>query len=192
MPLLETRLLHPEIRLEEIDGIVLTSKQAVRALQAIAPEWSRLPALCVGRSTAAAAAAAGAEVLQIADGYGDDLYDLIRKHSAAFRWLYARPKSVASDFAQRLRDEGVNLRECIVYETVCAPKPTTPPLPPDAVLIFTSPSGYECFSRRFSLRPEQAVVAIGRTTRKAIPREHTVFVAEQPSVAACIALAKML
>lgn len=192
LPLQKIRLLHPDIHLEKYDAVFFTSKQSIAAMQSIAPEWKRLPVLCVGEATAAKAVAAGAEVLAVADGYGRELYDLVRQRYASLRWLYPRPERVASDFASRLADEGIAIDEAVVYRTECDPDAQTPVVAENAVLIFTSPSAYACFMAHYALQPTHAVVAIGKTTRKAIERASGVCIAETPSVTACIKLAKTL
>lgn len=191
LPLLRTVWRDPDLKLTEADGIILTSKNGIEALERIAPEWKKLPVICVGKATRARAEAAGAEILAAADGYGDALYTLILERFADKKWLYARPKVVASDFASRLRDAGVAVAEAVVYETVCGADDIDMGIDDNGVLIFTSPSALHCFTRHFTLLPSHTVVAIGRTTRKALSG-HTVHLAAEPTVNSCITLAKQL
>jgi len=191
LPLLETRWLRPPVDLARYDGIILTSKNAIEALERIAPAWKALPVVCVGKATERRAAETGATVLAACGGYGDELYDLIRTGYKEKRWLYARPKAVASDFASRLRGEGIAVEETVVYETVCRADTLTENVDDDAVLIFTSPSAVHCFLSRFALTPAHTVVVIGRTTGKSLPRT-PVHIAPEPTLASCISLAKQL
>ncbi|WP_345985786.1 uroporphyrinogen-III synthase [Sulfurimonas sp. HSL-1656] len=191
LPILETEWLQPKVDLSRIDGIIFTSKNGVDALEKIAPEWKTLPVLCVGKGTQQRAVALGGTVAETVKGYGEMLYDLIRERFARSRWLYARPKTVASDFASRLRSEGIAVEEAVVYETVCRADKLDVSIPDDCVLIFTSPSALACFQSRFSLTPAQTLVAIGRTTQSSLPGR-TVHIAPEPTVASCITLAKQL
>lgn len=191
LPLLSTVWLTPDMDLSQTQGIILTSKNGIEALERIAPEWKKLPVVCVGKATQTRAEAAGAKILAAADGYGNELYTLILERFADKKWLYARPKVVASDFANRLNQAGVAVTEAIVYETVCTADDIDTRIDDDAVLIFTSPSALHCFTRHFTLLPSHAVVAIGRTTRKAL-NGHTVHLAAEPTVHSCITLAKQL
>ncbi|MHC3993494.1 uroporphyrinogen-III synthase [Thiomicrolovo sp. ZZH C-3] len=191
LPILETAWLQPEVDLSRIDGIIFTSKNGVDALEQIAPEWKSVPVLCVGRGTQQRVEALGGTVAGTVKGYGEMLYALIRERFPRFRWLYARPRVVASDFASRLREEGIAVEEAVVYETLCRADSVEVTIPDDSVLIFTSPSALQCFQRRFTLTQTHTVVAIGRTTEKSLPGRK-VHLASEPTVAACVALAKQL
>lgn len=188
LPVLTTAYLTPGLSLASYDGIILTSKQGVAALREGFEGWQRLPLLCVGRATQKAAEAAGGRVLACADGYGEGIVSLMDARLRAMRWLYARPAVVASDFAERLRAEGVAVEEAVVYETRCNDDalPTAPEA--DAVLIFTSPSAVACYERRFVIEEGQSLVAIGTTTLGALGGR-AARVAPEPTLAACVALA---
>ena len=192
LPLLKTVFAHPKIDLDRYEGIILTSKQGVEAMEAIDPQWKSLPVLCVGKATQKHAEALGANVLERSDGYGAGLYDIVMQRYTDKHWLYARPKVVASDFAERLRQKGVRIDEAVVYETVCDAANNDTAIPDDAILIFTSPSALHCFTSRYDIAPSHDLVVIGKTTAKAIDERQRVHLAAEPSVAACIALAKQL
>lgn len=191
LPILSTRWLSPKVDLGASEGVIFTSKTGVDALERLAPDWKQLPVLCVGKATRIRAEALGAKIEGTADGYGDELYTMILKHFSRRRWLYARPKVVASDFADRLRAEGVIVEDAIVYETVCCADAVPISVEDDAVLIFTSPSALHCYETRHAIQPGQSVVAIGRTTAKSLPGR-PVHLADEPTVAACITMAKQL
>ncbi len=192
LSLLKTRFLETDLPLDNHDGLILTSKQAVEAVERIDPAWKKLPVLCVGKATQKKAEALGAVVLERSDGYGAGLYDIVKKRYAARKWLYARPKVVASDFARRLRDDNISVDETVVYETVCDARNTAAEIPADAVLVFTSPSALKCFRSRFELKNSHSLVVIGKTTAAAIGEHPDVHLADEPGVAACIALAKKI
>ena len=191
LPLLGTAWLRPVLDLSQYDGIILTSKNGVDALERIDPAWKELPVLCVGKATRQRAAALGAVVLDTADGYGDGVGELLLTRYRTMRWLYARPKVVASDFAVKARANGVRLEEVVVYETVCRAEEIDTEAARDAVLIFTSPSAAKCYLTRFALRDTQTIVVIGHTTATAL-EGCPVHCASEPTVAACVALAKKL
>jgi uroporphyrinogen-III synthase len=192
LPLLRTTYFDTPLPLEAYDGLILTSKQAVEAVERIDPAWKKLPVLCVGKATQRRAEALGATVLERSDGYGAGLYDIVKARHADRRWLYARPKVVASDFAERLRADGIDIGEAIVYETGCAPETPEIVLPSDAILIFTSPSSLKCFQQHFRIEKTHDVVVIGRTTAAALERHPRIHLASEPGVAACVTLAKTL
>lgn len=191
LPMLQTHWLHPDADLTAVNGIIFTSKNGVEAMERIDPAWKTLPLVCVGTATSRYARTLGAEHIETGDGYGAGLTQRLRAHPHGFRWLYARPKVVASDFAAQLRREGFLIDEAVVYETVCAPGDDNAVPAAPAVLIFTSPSALACFRSRYALQPGHTVVVIGKTTRNSIP-DHPVYVASEPTVSACVALAKKL
>lgn len=191
LPLLRTHWHNPSLDLARHDSIVVTSKSGVDALERIDPAWKQLHLLCVGSATSRRAQQVGAVVAATADGYGDTLFEMIMAQGRGRHWLYARPKVVASDFAQRLRDEGIAMDEAVVYETRCVQPPEPVTLAKNGVLIFTSPSALHCFEKYFELCDTHTLVAIGTTTHKALGNRETHLAAE-PSVSACITLAKAL
>jgi uroporphyrinogen-III synthase len=191
LPMLATKWRHPKIDLTRYGGIILTSKNGVEALERIDPAWKSLPVLCVGKATQRRAEELGCNIMAVSNGYGNGFYDIIRTRYADKRWLYARPRIVASDFAQRLREDGVTVEEAVVYETVCRSEQLDTEIAKDAVLIFTSPSAVACFRSRFDYHPAQAIVVIGHTTGKSVT-DRPVHVAQEPTVASCITLAKQL
>lgn len=191
LPLLQTRWLAPPIDLHGYEGIIFTSKNGVEALERIAPEWKALDTVCVGKATALAVTRYGGNVIATAGGYGDDIAAIITQRFADRRWLYARPKKTASDFAAQLRGIGITLDETIVYETVCADETPLFTPPDNAVIIFTSPSALHCFKSYFTLKASHALVVIGRTT-KAAAEGYRVHLAPEPTLDACVALARQL
>lgn len=192
VPILNTTFLQPTIDFDAYDAIVLTSKQAVTALEKISTEWRHLPTLSVGAKTEESVLDAGGTLLDKGNGYGDSLDAIIVKKYASLRWLYPRPKVVASNFKGRVREAGVVMDDIIVYETSCNRACREIVLPDDAILIFTSPFTIQCYLELFAFKPTHRVIAIGTTTAKALPKEVQYRLPEVPYVDACVALAKQL
>ena len=192
IPILATRFFQPEIDFSAYDAIVLTSKQAVTALEKISSEWRVLPALCVASKTADAVEKAGGKLLEAGDGYGDSLVDIIIDNYASYRWLYPRPTVVASDFKERVSQAGVRMDDIIVYETYCNQACRDIKLPEDAILVFTSPSAITCFMKFFNFKPGYRVVVIGKTTAKALPKNIKYQMPDLPTVDASVLLAEKL
>ncbi len=192
VPILNTLFLQPKIDFSNYDAIVLTSKQAVTALENISPDWKKIPALSIASKTEAMVRDAGGLLLEKGDGYGDSLDDIIAKKYAAYRWLYPRPKVVASNFKERVKEGGVDIDDVVVYETSCNETCQNIDLPDDATLIFTSPFTIECFLKFYTFKSSYKVVAIGKTTAKALPKEVTYVMPKTPKVDACVTLAQQL
>jgi len=192
IPILNTLFLQPTINFDDYDAIVLTSKQAVTALENISPKWRDIPALSIASKTEEMVRSSGGTLLDRGNGYGDSLDDIIVKKYASFRWLYPRPKIVASNFKERVKERGIVMDDVIVYETSCNQVCKDIKLPDDAILIFTSPFTIECFLELYTFKVSYQVVAIGTTTAKALPAEVKYVMPDTPNVEACVALAKQL
>ncbi|MEA2110457.1 MAG: uroporphyrinogen-III synthase [Campylobacterota bacterium] len=192
VPVLLTEFLKPEINYDNYDAIVLTSKQAVIALENINHEWIKLPVLTIANFTANQAREAGATVLEHGTGYGDSLAEIIINGYPDKRWLYPRPVVVASDFAQKVQGAGVSMDGAVVYKTTCNSEVASLKLEDDAILIFTSPLTIECFLKQHEFKITQKVIAIGKTTATALPKEIDSLMPKETSVQGCVDLAKSL
>lgn len=192
IPVLETHFLQPHIDYSRYDAIVLTSKQAVTALEKISPEWKTLPVLTVAAKTAEMVRNAKGRLLETGEGYGDSLSEIIIHKYGSYRWLYPRPNIVASDFKDRVANAGVIIDDHVVYETICNKACQKLNLPDDAVLVFTSPMTIVCFLKFFTFKAGHKVVVIGKTTAKALPRHLKYCMPEEPSVEASVQLAQTL
>ena len=190
IPILNTLFLQPKINFNNYDAIVLTSKQAVTALEQISPEWKKVPALSIASKTEAMVRDAGGLLLERGDGYGDSLDEIIVNKYATYRWLYPRPKIVASNFKDRVKERGVAIDDVVVYETSCNDACQNIDLPDDATLIFTSPFTIECFLKFYTFKSSYKVVAIGKTTARALPKEVDYVMPTTPNVDACVTSAK--
>ncbi len=192
VPVLNTLFLQPAINFDDYDAIVLTSKQAVTALEKISPKWREIPALSIASKTEEMVRSAGGRLLDRGNGYGDSLDDIIVRKYSSLRWLYPRPKVVASNFKERVKERGIVMDDVIVYETSCNQTCRDIELPDDAILIFTSPFTIECFLELYEFKASYQVVAIGTTTAKALPEEVKYLMPDTPNVDACVALAEQL
>ncbi len=192
VPVLATEFFQPEIDFSRYDAIVLTSKQAVTALDKISNAWTEIPALTIADLTAAMAQKSGATVMEKGNGYGDSLADIIINGYPDKKWLYPRPEVVASDFVEKVRRAGVILEDAIVYKTSCNAEAGNIDLEDNAVLIFTSPFTIDCFLQFYEFRTTHKVVAIGKTTNAALPESVKAVMPETPSVDNCVTLARQL
>ena len=184
---LKITFLKPLIDFSEYDYLILTSKQAVKALKEYPEtEYKAKPALCISKATAKSFDSLGAKVLDIAGGYGDDLSQLIQEYPKETKWLYLRAKEIASDFAQASRDKGYLIDEVVVYESSCSNKIKNIFLKDDSYLIFTSPSSIKCFLKYHQFKESNTVVVIGKTTALALPKNIKSFIADEPTIESCL------
>jgi uroporphyrinogen-III synthase len=190
IPILTISFLKPVIDFTRYDGIILTSKQAVLALEDYTIDWGRLQCICVSEGTADAAREAGASHVAVGDGYGTSLLALLKSKGRSQRWLYLRPKVIATEWVEAARTEGIWIDEAIVYETTCNKEARGISIASNAILVFTSPSSIACFCASYSILPTHSIVAIGKTTRDAFSNAKEVLVSPKTSVASAVELAQ--
>ncbi len=109
-PILEISCTGEVPELARYSGVILTSASAVTC----APPLAGHPAHCVGARTAAAAAAAGAEVVTVAL----DADELTRRISGPGPLVHLRGEHARGFVAQRLARAGIETDEVIIYRQV--------------------------------------------------------------------------
>lgn len=188
VPILSIHFFTPDIDFSRYCGIIVTSKQAAVALKSYSPDWNGLKVLCVGESTAGVIKELGANHIEIAGGYGMSILEMLLPHQG--KWLYLRPKMIASSWPARARELGIEVEEVIIYETTCNDDMEEIKIAKNGVLIFTSPSGIECFCKRTDILPTHDVVVIGTTTQKALPSGIKSILSLETSVISCVEKAR--
>ncbi len=187
---LHVKFLKIKIDFDRYDYLIITSKQAVAALEAFNPNWKNKSVLAISSATANAVIRAGGTLLDVGDGYGDNLGGIICSYPKTTRWLYTRAKEIASDFVSVCIKSGFFVDEKIVYETSCAQAILQADIPGKATLIFTSPSSVRCFLKTHDLARFSHIIVIGQTTARALPLHVKYIVADEPTVESCIKKAK--
>ena len=172
------------------DYIIVTSKETVLALEKIGA-WKILPVLAISEATAEFAKSRGAEVLDIAEGYGKSIVELVKNKYSDLKALYPHAKVIAFDIEGELKKLSVELDAFVIYATSCA-KAKKVELPSDAICIFTSPSSVNCFLQQYIFLPTYKIVCIGETTASALPNDLTYVLSEKTSVESTVLKAKSL
>ena len=190
VPLLQVTYFQPAIDFSSYDYIIATSKEVFSALNKIG-SWKHLPVLAVSDATAAAAKREGAELLDIAHGYGASLALLIKEKYSDLKGLYPHAEVVAFEIHKALQEENICIDSFVVYQTSCSQQHCIE-LPPDAICIFTSPSSVQCFKESYRFLPTYKIVCIGETTRASLPKEVKSVIAEKTSVSSAIKRAESL
>lgn len=192
IPVLSIHFLTPPIDFTRYEGVIFTSKQALLALKNYTIAWDDLQCICVSEGTAKAAREAGAEHIETGDGYGRSIPQVLRTKNRRGKWLYVRPKVIASEWVETARNEGFEIDEAIVYETTCNQDARNYTIAEDAILVFTSPSSIECFRASYQILSSHSIVAIGKTTKNAFENAKEVLVSPQASVASAVELAQRI
>ncbi len=190
---LDITFFQPDIDFSKYDALIITSKQASKALTQYAKEsYIHLPSLCVSVASAKSYEELGGTVLDIGGGYGDNLVAKIKSYPKKKKWLYLRAKVVASDFVSLCQKEGYDVDEAVVYESDCSQAIAEAEVEKNAILIFTSPSSVNCFLKNHTFTQDQSIIVIGKTTAKTVPDGVNYLLSDKTSIQSCIEIAKAL
>ena len=192
VPILCIHCLTPLIDFSNYDGIIVTSKQGALALRHYSPDWDKLQVVCVGEATGKEMKELGAQHIEIASGYGESILNVLTGYDGYQKWLYCRPKTIASSWPKKAREAGMNIDEVIIYETSCNSDMEKIKIPDNSVLIFTSPSAIECFLVKYEFHPTHSIVVIGKTTKNALPPGVKSTLSEMITIESCIEIGKKL
>ena len=187
LPTIEIEFFQKSVNFSNVDYLILTSKNGVRAINHISQEWREKEIFAVGRKTADEVEKFGGKLIEVANGYGKELIDIIKSKYAKKRFLYIRPKEVTIDFKQEL-DNFVKFKEEILYQTKCKEYSQ---ILEKSIVIATSPSTVKCLLKK-EVPKETIFIAIGKTTLKAIPDKFKKFQAHERTIESCYQLAKTL
>lgn len=188
---LDVKLLKPDIDFSLYDYLIITSKQTSLALEQYNKnDYIDKKALCVSVKSAEAFEELGGKVLNVGDGYGDELSSIIKKYPKSTKWLYLRAKVIANEFVKEAKEDNYNIDEVIVYESGCSKEILKTKVEDESILIFTSPSSVECFLKNNEISHKNKVIVIGKTTVKALPKNTQYYISEDRTIDSCIELSK--
>lgn len=188
-------------------GVIVTSANALRAIEGKSGPLARLPLYAVGARTAEAAREAGFTTVHAADGDAHDLVRLIAAQTGANAGaasgplLYLAAEQRAADLEAELQPRGVPVTTRVVYRTLTLPLPQ--PLADalaagriDAVLHYSKRSA-EAFLAGASvtglhaqaLGPRQICLSAQVAAPLAAAGAKNIAIAETPAETAMISLA---
>lgn len=196
LSVIETHPLEYKVDFLEFQALVFTSKNAIKAISKDVQIWKKIPCFCIGKPTANELFKLGISPFYVGENLiGNEFAREILPELVNKKVLYLKAKKVLSNLAGILRNSGVLLSELAVYETKCkAHKKQN--LSQNAILIFTSPSCFDCFLEQYSWKNTYKAVCIGKVTSeylllKSIKKEQ-IYISQEHNIQACIALAKSL
>lgn len=170
--LLEIRDVTPEFSLGEgvaVERILITSRNAVRGLDALATDWlelRELPCSVVGAKTAEVLREAGFTISGEPAATAAELAARLEESLPQASTLLWPRGSISDDLAVRLRVSGHEVLDPIVYRTERVVD--SRPLPGTDAVFLASPSALDawCASEREHKPP--IAIAIGETTRSSL------------------------
>lgn len=182
------------VNLAEFDALIITSKNALKALK-----YAKIPLkfsgvlYAVGEESAKFARNLGfLKVKCAAKAYGIELVSEFKDELKGKKVLYLRGEKIASNLPQMLENEGVNVRQIIVYKSEFAPPKKRVNLSRPAIFIFTSPSSVGYFKALYAFKSGDKCVCIGQSTAKALPKGVESIICEKQSVRECVRVARNL
>ena len=190
LPMIEFKLKAKELDLKWCDAILFTSKQAIVFADKLNSSWKDKKIIAVGPATKEMAIKLGAkDVYYPKEYYGEVLANDILKYFSNKKILYIRPKVVSFDSYNFLKRHNIDIKEAIIYETVCK-EYKSKVLEKNSIIIFTSPSTINCFFKSFKWDNSFIAVVIGKSTLKNLPKGVKAVVADTPTIDSCIKKAK--
>jgi len=189
-PLLEVRLLTPEVHIPPRASLVFTSDAGVAAARGVISSPAGVHAFCVGDRTAEAASQAGFEAVS-AGGDLNALVEVVARESAG-PLVYLRGRHVSGDLVGAMARHGIECTEYIVYEQRSKPLSSSA----RAALIGGAPCLVPVFSARSADRfldecPSEAtprIVAMSSAVAAVFAgTRFSVEIAAAPSLSAMVA-----
>jgi len=193
LPVITFNTFETTIILDTYNLLMFTSKQAVVSIESINKDWKKIPSIAIGNATAKQIEKYGGTVAYMPETfYAKNLTEDIVNKFKHKNILYLRPKEVSFDSKVFLASKDIVLHEKIIYETSCITYSQEEKPKKNAIIIFTSPSTIRCFLKNFTWDKSYHAIVIGEATKKYLPKNIKVSVADAPSIEACIKKAKSL
>jgi len=193
LPMIRFHTFEKEIIFDTYDMLMFTSKQAVLSAEHSNKDWKKVPCIAIGNATAKQIESLGGTVEYTPETfYAKTLTETIVKNFQNKKILYLRPKEVSFDSKGFLASKGIALYEEIIYETACVHYAKKDKPEKNAIIIFTSPSTIHCFLKSFGWDETYHAIVIGEVTKKYLPKNASMSVANEPLIDACIKKAKSL
>jgi len=188
-PVIKINFFSPFIDFKNIDYLIFTSKNGVRAVNKITDKWKKLPSFAIGKSTAKEIEKLGGNLKFISStAYGDEFAKEIIANYKNKTFLFLRAKKIVSPINEIFKNSTNNLKEVIIYETVCNNPQNF--LKKPSIVIFTSPSTVKCFAKNDDFTNIRAI-AIGKKTKNILQNYiKNILIPSYPSINDCIKLAK--
>ena len=169
-----------------VDYLLFTSKNGVKAVDRIDKKWKEKSAICIGEPTAQMVIELGGKVEYIAkSSYGDELAKEIIKNYKPSKILFLKAKKVLSNIVEILRDSNFEVVEKVVYETKCKKIEFEPK---EGIFIFTSPSTIKCLLSQIEWKDSYKAIAIGIKTAQHF--KYDIIVSPIQTIENCIKMAK--
>lgn len=193
LPLLEIQYLPTDIDLLKYDFLLFTSKNGIKAIDSFNKTWKEIPSISIASKTSQIVKRyEGIDYYTSKSSNGNDFANEIKSFLKNKKVLYIRAKKTLSNLTNILKESNVLVDELIAYETTCNNKINKKILEKNSIIIFSSPSSINCFFKKYNWDDSFSAIAIGDTTKRALPNNVTTYKSETTSIESCVNLAKKL
>lgn len=187
LPVIETKMIEGKIDLGSYEALVFTSKNGVKYIDSLAPEWKKIPAYAISAQTAKMIKTLGGKVAFVGkEKHGDEFAHELLTLLSGKKTAYIGAESIVSNLMKILKDKGIECDHIPVYHTVCKAYEKKITLPKGSVIIFSSPSTIECFLKNVVWDESFTAISIGKTTAKYFPDFIQPLIAENTSLESCV------
>lgn len=187
IPLFKIVSTEKEIKLDDYDAIIFTSKNAIKAIDSVNKNWKKLPSYVISEQTAKLVKDLDGKVEYISKTkHGNEFaYEICSKLKNK-KVLYLRGKEIVSDLINILKSDDIDCSDEIVYENKFDVSIKNKKIPKNSKIIFTSPSTIKYFFKVFSWDNSFTAISIGKTTAKYFPANIKPIIAEDTSFKSCV------
>lgn len=193
IPVILIKQIQRNINLDSYDTLIFSSKNGVKAIDAINKTWKKIKSYSIGKGTSKEIKKLGGNlVYEAKNSYGDKFADEIKEKLKGKKTLFLRAKVVTSSLNKILENAGVLLYQEVVYETTCSSCENLQSPVNGSFIIFSSPSTIECFFKCFKWNNSYKAVVIGEKTAAYMPKHIPFVTSKDQTIASCIQLCKIL
>ncbi|RXK03392.1 uroporphyrinogen-III synthase [Halarcobacter bivalviorum] len=187
IPLFEIKFIPKEIKLEEYDALIFTSKNAIQSINSFNKSWKKIPSYVISPQSAKLVRSLNGNLEFVGkEKHGDKFALEIAEELKGKRVLYLRGEKTVSKLVDILRDLEVNCEEISIYENNFKKLEKKVKIPKGSKIIFSSPSTIEYFLKNFEWDNSFHAISIGQTTAKHFPKNIKPLIADDTSIEACV------
>lgn len=165
--------------LNECEGLIFTSKNAIYSLESNAKThsqmqiWKAKPSYSIGKATSKTLLELGGNLAYTSNSaHGDEFAkELSEVLTQGKKYFYFRAKEIVSNLDSKLSERGFDITPIIAYKSKAIPLQNKLKPPKHSTLLFTSPSAYKYFLQSFEWDESYKAVALGKTTYESFDSE---------------------
>jgi len=186
-PFIQTKKL--QFNCDDIDAdiLIITSQKTINFMKENNCQYKDKIVYVLGESSKKIALSNGIKNVILVPNIGiEDLIFKIKNELIDKKVIYLRAKKVIFNIKEKI-EKICDYKEIIVYETILInPKKQ---IKKNSIIIFTSPSTIESFSKIYKLE-DFNIVVIGKSTASKLPENTKYYISDSPSLEMCIKKAK--